>query len=187
MRVSQGCPTVTIPRAFACLALVVSCAQPSIEPRSAPGRAIESMTVASSALRDGAALPIEYTCDGNDTLPPVRWSAAPSGTQSLVLLLEESEGGEQRTLLLLYHLAAGGSTVSHDALPEGARFGRNDLEVTRYSGPCPPRGEGRRYALRVLALDTPMDLREGLGRREIDLAMDGHVLATGTLRFSFGH
>jgi Raf kinase inhibitor-like YbhB/YbcL family protein len=145
------------------------------------------MTVSSPVLRDGAALPIEYTCDGNDTLPAVRWSAVPSGTQSLVLLLEESEGSEQRTMLLLYHLGAGASEASHEALPAGARFGRNDFEVTRYSGPCPPRGEGRRYALRVLALDTPMDLREGLSRREVDMAMDGHVLATGSLRFSFGH
>jgi hypothetical protein len=32
-----------------------------------------------------------------------------------------------------------------------------------------------------------MDLREGLSRREVDMAMDGHVLATGSLRFSFGH
>jgi phosphatidylethanolamine-binding protein (PEBP) family uncharacterized protein len=41
--------------------------------------------------------------------------------------------------------------------------------------------------MRIVAVDTPMDLREGLTRREVDQAMDGHILATGALRFGFGH
>ncbi len=168
--------------------LLAACAKPNIEPRPAPGRAIETLTITSSVVRDGAQLPLEYSCDGNETLPGLRWSAPPNGAQSLVLLLEEqSSDAEQRTLMLLYHVAPSVSQLAHDALPEGARFGRNDLEVTRYSGPCPARGEGRRYTMRIVAVDTPMDLREGLTRREVDQAMDGHILATGALRFGFGH
>lgn len=55
-----------------------------------------------------------------------------------------------------------------------------------YGGPCPPKGGPHRYTFRLYALDTVLDLDAGVGRAELDQAMEGHILATGQLvgRFS---
>jgi len=68
-----------------------------------------------------------------------------------------------------------------------ARFGLNDFGAPRYSGPCPPKGEGHRYRFRVVAVDTVLKLEEGATRAQVDEAIDGHILGEGTLTGQFGH
>ena len=54
-----------------------------------------------------------------------------------------------------------------------------------YDGPQPPSGT-HRYFFRLYALDRVLDLRGGAGRREMEKALEGHVLAEAELmgRFS---
>lgn len=76
--------------------------------------------------------------------------------------------------------------------PEGSRQGRNDYtgwfasdpdmagEYLGYDGPCPPWNDARvhRYRFRVYALDTPrLDLPQGFGWKELQAALQGHVLS----------
>ena len=50
-----------------------------------------------------------------------------------------------------------------------------------YSGPCPPPGKPHRYFFRLHALDVSLNLAPGINRPELEEAMEGHVLAVGTL------
>ena len=56
------------------------------------------------------------------------------------------------------------------------RFGRNDHGVVQYTGPCDPRGKVN-YRLKLVALDTVLELPAGSDKAAINAAMDGHVLA----------
>jgi Raf kinase inhibitor-like YbhB/YbcL family protein len=64
----------------------------------------------------------------------------------------------------------------------GSRGGRNDFGTAGWSGPCPPPGHGaHRYFFRLHALDTELGVGFRAGRRELDQALAGHVLATAAL------
>ncbi len=168
--------------------LAPACTPPAREPRAANGRELASITVTSKDFLQGGRIPIDDTCDGKDRFPELSWSAAPEGTRSIVVIVDDPDAQSGVfTHLLLYNIGPEVHRVGGDRQVEGARHGTNDMNAVRYSGPCPPRGEAHRYRFRVVALDTAMDVREGLTRAEVDATMDGHVLGEGQITAIFGH
>ena len=59
--------------------------------------------------------------------------------------------------------------------------GLNDFKRTGYGGPCPPAGKPHRYFFRLYALDNQLDLKGGATRKELEAAMDKHILGQGQL------
>ena len=50
-----------------------------------------AMQIYSSAFASGGTIPRQYTCEGEDLSPPLRWEDIPVGTQSLVLIVEDPD------------------------------------------------------------------------------------------------
>ena len=69
---------------------------------------------------------------------------------------------------------------------DGARQGRNDFRRPGYGGPCPPPGPPHRYFFKLYALDVPLKLKAGAQKRDVEAAMEGHVLATAQLMGTYG-
>ncbi|HTQ56912.1 MAG TPA: YbhB/YbcL family Raf kinase inhibitor-like protein [Bryobacteraceae bacterium] len=135
----------------------------------------------SSAFANGAAIPRLLTCDGADLSPALEWSGEPANTRSLVLIVDDPDApGGVWTHWLLYDLPS-----SLRSLPQGYKAARpalsgvNDFGRPGYGGPCPPKGHGpHRYYFKLYALDVEsLGLRPGAGRRDLERAMRGHVLA----------
>jgi Raf kinase inhibitor-like YbhB/YbcL family protein len=82
---------------------------------------------------------------------------------------------------LVYNLPADCAGLPEgQALPAGARVGRNDWNSADYGGPCPPIGR-HRYFHKLYALDTVLpDLRHPT-KSQLEQAMTGHVLAQAEL------
>ncbi len=179
------------------LCLALACAKPPLVPHWAPGvTELASITVTSPAFAEGTRIPVDDTCDGNDALPALVLSSPPEGTKSLVLLVEDPDAPNG----VFTHMVAFNLSPELRKLPggadanalgpqagEAARYGLNDFPLTRYSGPCPPKGEVHRYRFRVVALDNVVRLPEGAPRGQVDEAMDGHILGEGALTGHFGH
>lgn len=51
-------------------------------------QANESLQLSSPAFVDGAAFPIQFTCEGKGISPPFNWKGTPDGTQSLVVIMD---------------------------------------------------------------------------------------------------
>ncbi|WP_442753311.1 YbhB/YbcL family Raf kinase inhibitor-like protein [Methylocystis sp. JAN1] len=117
------------------------------------------MRLTSEAFSDGDVIPREYTCDGEDRSPPLKWTGAPEKTKSFVLLVDDPDAPNGT----FHHWACYDIPAHHAELvsdagrPEGFedfRHGMNDFRELGYRGPCPPRGHGRhRYRFRLLALN----------------------------------
>ena len=145
-----------------------------------------SLSLSSSAFQDGATIPVQHTCDGEDMSPALSWSGVPPGSKSLVLIVDDPDAPDpaapQRTWVhwLLYNippetsgLAAG--VKPHD-LPAGTKSGSNDWHRSGYGGPCPPIGR-HRYFHKLYALDIELPDLGTPDKAHLEQAMQGHVLA----------
>lgn len=148
------------------------------------------LEVESTAFRPGERIPVDYTRDGANVSPDLRWRGVPSRARSFVVLCDDpdaarEEEGEGFVHWLIWNVAGPGlpENVSRSGLEAGgAQQAVNDFGARGYDGPEPPRGEGPHvYYFRVYALDRLLDVPPDACRAEVLHAMREHVVAYGEL------
>jgi hypothetical protein len=168
---------------FSCLLASVLLWQRS-EP--AHGQARASLGVRSSSFSNGRSIPGRYTCDGANLSPHLAWQFGPYGTRSFALEMDDPDAPTDFTHWLVYNIPPSVRELTESAstqrsMPQGAAEGRNDFGRSGYGGPCPPRGNPHHYFFRVYALDLLLDLPPGATRKQLDAAMDRHILSQGQI------
>jgi Raf kinase inhibitor-like YbhB/YbcL family protein len=166
------------------LASVAGCATTSNLPASPPGVVPESITVTSRSFSSGGPIPIDCTCDGKNTSPDVTWSSPPEATKTLVIVLDDlepSKGVATRWMIVDVRPEVRSLPAGADPTSIGGKLLLNDSGEAAYRGPCPPRGDGHHFALRVIALDRTLGLPENADRERVNARMEGHVLGAGEL------
>jgi len=143
------------------------------------------MTLRSPAFDHLGEIPVVYTCDGRDISPPLEWADLPTGTRSLVLIVDDPDAPDPAAPRMtwvhwvLYDLPAGASglpeAVAPADLPGRTGQGLNDWKRTGYGGPCPPVGR-HRYFHKLYALDVQLGDLGTPNKTEVLAAMEGHVL-----------
>lgn len=170
--------------------------EPSWGLASAPQlQATAPLAVTSTAFADGAEIPGRNcgTLIGPNVSPPLAWGALPAGTETLLLILDDID--VPMAVPGIHMIAAFSPSVG--ALAEGAlvagasgisylprSFGGRPAGpgAVGYYGPRPLPGHGpHRYGFHLVALDVPLDLTAVADQAVLLAAVDGHVLAAGTL------
>lgn len=136
------------------------------------------MKITSSAFQEGTIIPSLYTCEGKNTHPPLEISETPPNAKSLVLLMDDPD--VPKTLRpdgmydhwVLFNIAPS----AHKITEQSGVHGKNTAGKNQYTGPCPPDRE-HRYFFKLYALDTLLDLPVGATKKEVEQAMDGHIIA----------
>ena len=145
------------------------------------------MQLTSIAFTEGAAIPAKYTCDASNVSPPLKWSGVPPGAKSLALIVDDPDAPVGTWVhWVLYDLPATTSELAEDVpksqyIAGGAKQGLNDFRHLGYGGPCPPHGNPHRYFFKLYALASLLDLKPGLTKKDLESAMDKHVLAQGQM------
>jgi phosphatidylethanolamine-binding protein (PEBP) family uncharacterized protein len=126
-----------------------------ITPEQRRQATVASMTLESPSSQPAGggpqALPAEYTCDGKNTSPALRWQGVPQGTAELALLaMNVAPVGER----LFFDWAVAGLSpdleeIKAGKLPKGAVVGRNSFGKVGYEI-CPESGETFLFALFAL-------------------------------------
>lgn len=143
------------------------------------------IAVLSAAFAMGAAIPDRYGCGSHS--PALSWGDVPTNTQSLAILCDDPDAPAGDWVhWVVFNLApetrALPENVARDAqLPGGAIQGLNDYNRNGYDGPCPPPGQRHRYYFKVYALDTRLGLNAQARKKDLLKAMNGHILAQGSL------
>ena len=125
-------------------------------------------------------------CGGTNKAPGWTWTGVPDKTQSFAILELDPDGagGMGVSHYVIYNIPGSAPGLSSDDVA-AAKFttGRGQGDLTRYRGPCPPKGDApHHYIVTVYALDLPPTLAEGLDRAGLLAAMKGHVTgATSTI------
>jgi Raf kinase inhibitor-like YbhB/YbcL family protein len=153
---------------------------------------IFNLTLTSTVLQPGQPMPREFTADGRDMSPPLKWADPPPGTQSLALVCDDPDAPRGTwTHWVIFNLPVLSRELSEGIpqvkdLPNGTRQGTNDFGKLGYNGPSPPPGKPHRYYFRLFALDTLLDLPPETTREQLLKAAEGHTLARGELMGTFG-
>ena len=144
---------------------------------------MDTLEVASPAFENNGFIPAKYTCQGEDINPPLVIKNIPEGTKSLVLFVDDPDAPMGTWVhWVVWNINITGE-IKEDTIP-GVQ-GMNDFGRLNYGGPCPPSGV-HRYFFKVYALDCLLDLPEGSSKKDVESAMQGHVLASGQLVGRYG-
>ncbi len=176
------------------LAVLSACAGKPVALQGPNGDAPTGLTLTAEAFSPGQAIPVKYTCQGQDISPALAWSSAPDGTQSLALVMDDPDAPMGTWVhWVVYNIPAEAAGLAEAAsqakgaafnLPAGAQQGMTSFRRASYGGPCPPSGV-HRYVFHLYALDT-IFAQEGMDKAALLEAMQGHVLAQGELIGVFG-
>jgi Raf kinase inhibitor-like YbhB/YbcL family protein len=146
------------------------------------------MWLRSSAFHDGAAIPRQFTREGEDLSPPLDWDDAPAETRSFVLLCDDPDAPAGTW----HHWAAYDIPMECKALPVGAAAharnqgfhqALNDFGKPGYGGPYPPRSDGpHHYLFRLMALSAGyLHVRKDPTCRQVESEARKHLLAEAVL------
>ncbi len=173
--------------AFSCLVFVFQIGLADTNSKDKP-----IIKITSSAFKTGEAIPKKYTCDDSDVSPPLEIRSVPSGTRSLVLIMEDPDAPRGIFVhWILFNLPGTNQTLAEKVpslakLDNGPIHGQNGFTqspsnpLLGYNGPCPPEGT-HRYFFRVYALNTVLNLQPGATKNQILVAMKDHLIGEGFL------
>ena len=148
------------------------------------------MKLTSPAFSEGALIPAQYTCAGDDFSPPLTWSDLPADAKSLALIADDPDAPVGTWV----HWVAFNLPVTAAGLPQGIKDekqlagggtqGTNSWRRIGYGGPCPPSGT-HRYFFKLYALDTTLSLGNSTTAKDLQGTMRGHILAETQLMGRF--
>jgi Raf kinase inhibitor-like YbhB/YbcL family protein len=146
-------------------------------PRSSPStNHLRSPT--STAFREGEPIPAKYTCEGRDINPPLDIGDIPEKAKSLALIVDDPDAPRKTWVHWLVWNIPITHHLKEDTVP--GEQGWNSFKRFSYGGPCPPSGT-HRYFFKVYALDTLLKLTSQTSQKELEQAMNEHILAFGEL------
>lgn len=158
--------------------------QPPAQPQQRP-RAVQVMALETSAWADGGTIPAKHAQTGRDVSPPLRWTGAPDGTTSFVVLVRDLDtlppgGGDDLLHWLVWNIpgsatslpegvpqgnapapAQGGGGGGFGGAPRVPTDGPRQMSGTGpyYRGPAAPAsGPPHHYVFEIFALDTWVDV-----------------------------
>ena len=139
---------------------------------------MNTLSVTSPAFGHNARIPAKYTCDGENVNPPLTIKGVPQETKSLVLIVDDPDAVTGMwDHWVVWNIPPTGNIA--EATVPGTE-GLTTYREHSYDGPCPPYGT-HRYFFKVYALDTLLKLNSNAAKRDVEKAMQGHVLAEGAL------
>ena len=196
--VIRACFSVRVQVSAAAAALAVA-----LGPAGGSAARIGGLVVSSDGVAPGARIPAVYAYRGcvpgaTNRSPRLAWRGAPTGTKSFAVTMFDPDAptghGFWHWVMFdipasAHGLAAGAGNRGSATTVVGAVLGHIDFGFSGYGGPCPPSGDRpHHYVITVRALDVasvPGATAATTGP-ELIAAMEGHILARGTLVGRFG-
>jgi Raf kinase inhibitor-like YbhB/YbcL family protein len=135
------------------------------------------MQITSPAFQNQQSIPSKYTCDGAGVNPELIFSNVPENAQSLVLIYHDPDapkpGGWTHWLMIDMEPSTPG--IAENTAPNSGTELTTDYGKPGYKGPCPPSGS-HRYIFYLYALDAMLNLNSSSTKKDVEAAMEGHVI-----------
>ena len=138
----------------------------------------KKLKLSSPAFNNEGEIPSKYTCDGEGINPALHIENIPEDTKTLALIVEDPDAPHG---VFDHWIVWNINTVARiEEQSNPGTSGDNSAGKSGYHPPCPPVGS-HRYYFYVFALNVTLDLLAGAGKKELQAAMEGHIIAKGSL------
>ncbi len=151
--------------------------------RAQKGGETMNFTISTSAFMEGEIIPHQYTCDGTDLSPPLKWDGIPSGTKSFAIIMDDPDAPVGTfTHWVIYDIPADTNTLPEGLakdpdLSKGIKQGITSFRRTGYGGPCPPPGRPHRYFFTIYALDIQTTgLASRASKQDVENKIKAHII-----------
>jgi len=151
----------------------------------------DTILLSSPAFNNLGRIPVKYTGNGGDVSPPLHWSNIPKNSFSLAIVMDDPDAPHTFTHWIIFNIPVDKTGLA-EGIPQeltlkgGLKQGKNDFGNIGYNGPKPPSGQTHHYRFTIYALDKMLDTEAGISIKGFLRAINGHILAKGTLVGLYG-
>jgi Raf kinase inhibitor-like YbhB/YbcL family protein len=131
------------------------------------------MKITSPEFKSNELIPSKFTCEGQDINPALVIEDIPAEAGSLALIVDDPDAPMGTWVHWVVYDMPVISRIDENTVP--GKQGINDFRKKDYGGPCPPSGT-HRYFFKIYALDGELGLEEGINKKTLEKAMQGHIL-----------
>jgi Raf kinase inhibitor-like YbhB/YbcL family protein len=148
------------------------------------------MKLSSQSITEGKRIPKEFTADGIDKSPLLKWDDVPDGVKEFALIMDDPDAPTPKPWVhwVIYCIPSTTRELA-EAIPrnsdhKGMKQGINSWPSNHvgYRGPAPPPGHGtHRYYFKLYALNQNLTLPSKASKEQVLKAIEGHVIAEAQL------
>jgi len=147
-----------------------------------------NLELQSPAFSKGGEIPRNYGYKNGNRSPPLKISGIPTGTQSLVLIMDDPDAqaavGKVWVHWVNWNIDPNTAEIQEGNVPSESLDGKNDFGELGYGGPAPP-DKKHTYIFKLYALDTKLNLAKGATKSQVEESMQGHILEETNLNGTY--
>ena len=141
---------------------------------------MSTFTLESEAFDNGGVIPRKYGYKNGNQSPPLRISNIPENTLSLALIMDDPDAmgvvGKVWVHWVLWNIDPSTMELKENSIPSDCFEGETDFGEIGYGGPAPPDKE-HTYIFKLYALDQKLDADKSSTKKQIEKAMNNHIIA----------
>lgn len=146
------------------------------------------MILESPSFGEGAEIPKKYGYKNGNSSPPLAIKQIPSQAKSLVLIMDDPDAmgavGKLWVHWVIWNIDPNESEIRESELPKDAIEGTTDFGEIGYGGPAPP-DKRHTYVFKLYALNSKLDLKRGATKKQVEEAMQNHIISHTSLSGTF--
>ncbi|MEW6044563.1 MAG: YbhB/YbcL family Raf kinase inhibitor-like protein [Thermoproteota archaeon] len=147
-----------------------------------------NLILQSPAFKDGREIPKKYGYKHDNVSPPLQIKDVPQGAKSLVLIMDDPDAmgavGKLWVHWVVWNIDPQISEIAESSTPKGADEGTTDFGEIGYGGPAPP-DKRHTYVFKLYALNSKLSLQKGANKKQVESAMQDHIIAQTSLCGTF--
>jgi Raf kinase inhibitor-like YbhB/YbcL family protein len=141
---------------------------------------MDTLKLTSASFEHNSKIPSRHTCDGEGISPAFEINGVDENAKSLVLIMDDPDAPSGVWDHWVKFDIATSTTQIEEGVEPGGVSGVGTSGNKNYFGPCPPDRE-HRYFFKLYSLDTMLELKEGVTKKEVEKTMEGHILQSAEL------
>jgi hypothetical protein len=138
-----------------------------------------TLTLKSDAFDNGGIIPKKYGYKHGNNSPPLTISGIPENTVSLALIMDDPDAmgavGKVWVHWVVWNIIPDNIEFQENSVPSNCIEGETDFGEIGYGGPAPPDKE-HTYVFKLYALDKKLENSKGSTKKQIEDAMNNHII-----------